>query len=306
MSRSAPESQPTPMPPCALAQAPVQLVDVGDSKLAHRVLGHGPDLVFVHGWPLHGLTWRHVLPALADRYRCHVFDLPGTGASEWTPEISCRVRRQAERVARAVDALDIDTLAFVGHDSGAAITRHAAAMLGERVWGQVMSGTEIPGHKPLLLQGLLLMADRPLGRFGFRTLLRTPALRRTSLGWGACFSDPDRAEGEFHGLFGEPLLHDDRAFAGQLLLARDWDWADTESLAEVHGQLSGPALLLWGQGDPYFPAAKARKMADQFPAGARFVCRPDGRLFVHEEHPGWFAHEAGRFLDALRTDRAAG
>jgi pimeloyl-ACP methyl ester carboxylesterase len=290
----------------ALSEAPVQLVDVGDCKLAHRVLGDGPDLVFVHGWPLHGLTWRHVLPHLADRYRCHVFDLPGTGASQWTPELSYRVRRHAERVARAVDVLNIDTLAFIGHDSGAAISRHAAALLGDRVWGHVMSGTEIPGHKPLLLQGMLLMAHRALGRFGFRTLLRSPALRRTSLGWGACFSDPDRAEGEFHALFGTPLLTDDRAFAGQLQLARDWDWADTDDLAEVHQQLPAPALLLWGQGDPYFPAAKARKMAAQFPGGARFVCRPDGRLFVHEEHPAWFAHEAGRFFDALQSDRAAG
>ena len=290
----------TAAPETALAAAPVSLVDVGDSALAHRVLGAGPDLVFIHGWPLHGLTWRHIVPALAARYRCHVFDLPGTGASQWTPEVVCTVRRHAERVVAAVDQLGLDRFALVGHDSGAAVGRHVAAALGDRVWANVVAGSEIPASRPLLLRLLIAAGQLPGGMGGFKMLLRSPFLRQTRLGWGACFADPERAEGEFHALFGQDLLDHPRRFEGQRLLARDWDWADTDALAAAHAQMTGPTLLLWGLGDPYFPAGEARRMAPSFGGGARFVCRPDGRLFVHEEHPAWFAHEAGRFLDAHR------
>lgn len=289
-----------------LASAPVQTIPVGDSALGYRVVGAGPDVVFVHGWPLHGLTWRHIVERLAPHYRCHVFDLPGTGDSKWDWTLKFGIGAHATRVRAAVDALGLESFALVGHDSGAAITRHVAAELGDRVWANVVSGSEIPGHRPFLLQALLVLGKLPISPLAFRTLLRSRFLRSTQLGWGACFSDPSRAEGEFHGLFGAPLLASRTAFAGQMGLARDFDWADTDALAEAHTRITGPTLMLWGDGDPYFPVGKAKAMADQFAGGATLISRPDGRLFVHEEHPGWFAeHTVRHFEAALATNEAA-
>lgn len=285
-----------------LLTAPAQTVPVGDCELGHRVVGDGPDLVFIHGWPLHGLTWRHVVEALADRYRCHVFDLPGTGASVWTTEQHYGIESHAQRVLAAIDALGIERFGLVGHDSGAAVGRYVAAAAGPRAWASVISGSEIPGHHPLLLRIMMKAGRLPGATEGFRTMLRSPRLRQSSLGWGACFDDPTRAEGEFHGLFGAPLIADDRAFLGQMGLVRDWDWAATDALTEVHGRIEGPSLLLWGEGDPYFPADLARAMVPSFAGGARFVSRPDARLFVHEEHPAWFADQVGSFLAAARAE----
>src|SRR3990167_2261670 len=55
--------------------------------------GHGPDVVLVHGWGLHGGVWSDVARVLSAEYRVTVPDLPGHGRSrdflprEFTPEV---------------------------------------------------------------------------------------------------------------------------------------------------------------------------------------------------------------------------
>ena len=46
-----------------------------------ETFGHGPDLVLIHGWGLHGGIWQPLVNALQDRYRITVIDLPGHGRS---------------------------------------------------------------------------------------------------------------------------------------------------------------------------------------------------------------------------------
>lgn len=50
-------------------------------RLHLETTGHGPDLALLHGWGLHGGIWEGVRDALAERFRVHVVDLPGYGAS---------------------------------------------------------------------------------------------------------------------------------------------------------------------------------------------------------------------------------
>ena len=284
-----------------LRTAPLHLVDIGHARVAHRVVGSGPDVVLVHGWPLHGLTWRDVVPRLAARYRCHVIDLPGTGGTRWTEATEFGLEAHARTLVDTIDRLGLERVAFVGHDSGAAIARFAAAELADRVTALVISGSEIPGHRPLLLRILLAMASLPGGPSLLRASLGSRTLGRSILGWGACFADVDRAEGEFRTLFVEPLAHDDAVFAGQMQLTKNWDWSSIDRLADAHARIAAPSLLIWGDGDPYFPAKKAAAMVSQLAGGARFVSYDDARLFVHEEHPTRFGDEVRRFFDDVIT-----
>ena len=43
--------------------------------------GHGPDLVLLHGWGMHGGIWDGMRETLGEKFRLHVVDLPGYGAS---------------------------------------------------------------------------------------------------------------------------------------------------------------------------------------------------------------------------------
>ncbi len=56
-------------------------------------IGAGPDLVLLHGWGLHAGIWAPLVEALAQRFRLHLYDLPGHGRSasveEFTLESVC-------------------------------------------------------------------------------------------------------------------------------------------------------------------------------------------------------------------------
>lgn len=65
-------------------------------------VGHGPDLVLLHGWGMHGGIWDAVREPLAARFRLHVVDLPGYGAS--APREPYTLADLANTVAQAMPA----------------------------------------------------------------------------------------------------------------------------------------------------------------------------------------------------------
>src|SRR5512138_1258684 len=83
------------------ASAPVERVAIDDAVIAVRRFGrgNGPAIVLVHGFPVHGATWRYLLPTLAERHACFVLDLPGLGDSDWTATTDFSFTGQARRLS---------------------------------------------------------------------------------------------------------------------------------------------------------------------------------------------------------------
>lgn len=287
-----------------LDSAPHRFVHVGHSRLAYRRHGAGPDVVFVHGWPLHSATFRHLLPAMSARFTCHLFDLPGAGETKVTADTRFDVCSHARTMQRAVRELGLERYALVGHDSGGAVARFLAADEGEAVTGLVLGNTEIPGTRSLMLRLLLGAGKRRAGRALLTRAMAWPWFRRSGLGFGACFSDRELIDGEFHDLFVAPLLRDPALAERQLRLAAEFEWAHIEALAPAHAAITAPVQLIWGDDDPYFPLAAARRMQEA--CGWELAVLP-GKLFVHEERPEEFARLAIDFLDrsAAATPRRA-
>lgn len=265
-------------------------------NLAYRKTGSGPDLVFLHGWPLHGETFRAIVPRLADRFTCHVIDLPGTGRSTWTDATPISLAAHARTVGDAIAELGLARVGLVAHDSGGAIARLVAAELGERCFGLVLGNTEIPAYRPPGLVTFAALSRAPVAWRLLPAVLRSRRLRRTILGFGSCFADRRVIDGEFSALFVDPVLASPRALAGQLALLRGFDWSTLDGMAATHARIAAPMQLIWGADDPWFPIARARPMVEQFPAGGELVELP-GKLFVHEERPVEWADHAGAFLD---------
>jgi haloalkane dehalogenase len=274
------------------ASAP-DFIALGDGKLAHWRVGRGPDVVFVHGWPLHSATFRHLVPALAQQLTLHFIDLPGCGKSEWRGR--CGLAENAAAVRAAVDKLRLDRYALVAHDSGGASARLIAAA-DARVQGLVLGNTEIPGHTPWLVKAYAWAARRPRLAALIFSSLRWSFLRRSSLAFGGLFSDPAYIDGEFGELFVRPLLTDRDVARAQMQLMRNMDFALVETLPSVHARIHAPVLCLWGPGDPFFPLAKARAMLPQLAGGATLVEIAGAKLFAHEDHAGEFAAHAAPFL----------
>ncbi|MEL6190051.1 MAG: alpha/beta fold hydrolase, partial [Myxococcota bacterium] len=108
-------------------EPPERYIDVGGGEIAYRRVGEGPDVLFVHGYPVSGATFRKLLPSLAPQVTCHVLDLVGAGDSRFDRSSPVSLELHVESVRKAVDALGLQAFSAVGHDSGGMIARHALA-----------------------------------------------------------------------------------------------------------------------------------------------------------------------------------
>lgn len=275
---------------------PDRFLDVGAGEVAHRVVGSGPDVLFVHGWPVSGATFRALLPHLVDHVTCHVIDLPSAGSSRFDATTPMSIHQHIESVQRVVDLLGFDRVAVVGHDSGGLIARHA--MVGDaRLCAMGLINTE-PPDPGWRFRALIAARRLPGLSAGLGWVAGAPRVRRSKAVFGDAFADRSLLDGEFAEFFLDPL-HDEplkREAAAKLL--RSFDMAHVTELAAVHAQLDVRVKLVWGARDPFFPVERARAMMSTFPNATIDVIDGAG-LFSHEEAP---AEVAAALLPVLTAD----
>lgn len=95
-------------------------VDTGEVTLHVAELGQAeaPPLLLVHGWPQSWWCWHRVAPLLAGDYRLLMPDLRGHGWSE-APPAGYEKERLARDLIGLLDALELESVGYVGHDWGA-------------------------------------------------------------------------------------------------------------------------------------------------------------------------------------------
>ena len=251
-------------------------------------------MLFVHGWPVSGATFRTLLPHLAPHVTCHVIDLPGAGSSRFDESTPLSIDQHIATVRRVVDLLELDDVAVVGHDSGGLITRHALA--GDpRVRAMGLINTE--QSVGLSWRFRLFAAGRHLPGFGpaLGYLAGQPRLRRNRLVLGDAFADPALLDGEFDEFFLQPLHRERARLRAAVKVLDTFDARYVAALAELHRRIEVPVQLVWGDRDPFFPVEHARTMVDTFPQ-ARLAEIEGAGLFAHEERP---AEVAAALLPAL-------
>ncbi len=95
-----------------------------------RVMGSGPPLLLVHGFPQTHAMWHRLAPVLAGRFTLVMPDLRGYGRSS-APEGDAAhafysKRAMAEDMIAVMDALGHDRFRVVGHDRGARVSYRLA------------------------------------------------------------------------------------------------------------------------------------------------------------------------------------
>ncbi len=262
---------------------PDRFLDVGAGEVALRSVGQGPDVLFVHGWPVSGATFRTLLPHLVDHVTCHVIDLPGAGSSRFDADTPITVDRHIESVRRVVDLLGVGEIAVVGHDSGGMIARHALAGDGRvRAWGLV--DTEQPHGLHWRFKAFLMMRHLPGVAPTLAWIMGQPRVRRNPLVLGKAFADAHRLDGEFDEFFLRPIHTIPARRDAAIRLLQSFDARYVRELADLHDRIEVPVQLVWGEQDAFFPVDWAREMVDTF-ADARLEVIPDAGLFSHEERP---------------------
>lgn len=279
----------------ALAEAPVAHIGDAVTALAVRRVGHGPPLLLLPGFPLHGLTYRRVVPLLQDACTCYCVDLPGCGESRWTADTDFSMPAHARRLSRMADHFRLERMAVLGHDTGGAAARHFA-LLDARIDKLILINTEIPHHRPPWIPTYQRLLALPGAVVALRLLFRSEVFLRSSAGFGGCFQDRRLIGDEFKRLFVRPLVEDGRRAMGYSKYLRGFDWAENDAFATRHAAITARTLFIWGREDPTFPEAMGRQMAAQFSACAGFESVGATRLLPHEERPDEVARLARNFL----------
>lgn len=274
-------------------------IDVGHTRIGYTKTGTGPSLLFIHGWPLNGNTWRHVTAHL-EGFTRYVIDLPGTSNSPATEQTPLTIRGHAESVISMLDALGLDDVSIIAHDSGGMIARLVAEKRPQAVRALSLCGTEIPGHHSPVVNLFKLLSKMPGAKAMFRFSMGNKAISKLPIILGGTVYDKTLLDGELRTELLEPILADDAAMTSAVKMIRDFSFDDIDALAETHRNLSMPTLLVFGEDDRFFPVDKARAMADQFAGPTEFVALPKCKLLVQEEYPQQLAELTRDFLKRHR------
>jgi pimeloyl-ACP methyl ester carboxylesterase len=134
-------------------------VDAGGLRTHVALAGpaDAPPVLLVHGWPQHWWSWRHVIPALAERFRVIAPDLRGHGWSE-APANGYEKEQLASDMLAVLDALAIERVTWIGHDWGGWAGFLAALHAPERIERMLALGIPHPWMKPDLRQLAVLLS----------------------------------------------------------------------------------------------------------------------------------------------------
>ncbi len=248
-----------------------------------ETIGHGPDLVLLHGWGLDSGVWEPLRGKLAPRYRLHLVDLPGYGRSR-----------------------DIDPPSSIADLANALVksTPPGAAWLGWSLGAQIslLAAQSSPGH----IGRLILAAATPC----FVTRADWPAAMSPEVfsefagglqkDWrgtltrfiGLLAADP-RSDREMLRRLRERLVS--RGEPALAALARGLEWLRENDLRASLPALRTKTLFIQGDRDRLVPSAAATAISSLLPAARAVMMKGAGHApFL--SHPDDFLAQLGSFL----------
>lgn len=246
-------------------------------RMTARVHGAGEPVVLLHGIPGSAGVWDHVVERLAGEHRVVVPDLLGFGSSPGEADIETLwADSQARALAALLDELGIERAALVGHDFGGPVALALTAARPDLATGLVLCATNAFPDTPIPLP--IRAVTWPLvGGPAARLLFSGPALRmmlRQGSGPSA------REQASVRTIFATALRELEDRYA---------------PIERALRAVSCPSLVVWGDRDPFFGLAQARRTAAALP-GARLVILEGAGHFLPSERPGRLAAEIAAFL----------
>jgi pimeloyl-ACP methyl ester carboxylesterase len=231
------------------------MVRVGEVDTFVTETGDGPPIVLLHGNPDTHAVWSGVVAQLGEGHRCITPDLPGFGRSRAPADFDCSLENQAAFVGGLLGALALDRVHLVVHDVGgtyglAFAAQHAARLrtltifncnffpdyrwhFWARVWRRRGFG-----------EAAMAIANRPL----FVREMRRGSPKMTT-------EYARQAYAEFTRDTKRMVLRWYRAMDSSALAG--WDTRLLEATAHT------PKQVLWGDRDPFIPAATADRFGGE-------------------------------------------
>jgi pimeloyl-ACP methyl ester carboxylesterase len=286
-----------------------RFANVKSGRIAYFEKGDGPVALFVHGVPLNGYHWRHVIDRVQHRRRCIAIDLMGLGYTEIEPAQDVSFTAQAHMIVEVIDALGIEKIDLVGNDSGGAVAQILAANFPDRLTSLVLTNCDVhDGWPPPQVLPIMECARNGTIAALFRPMVDRPDLARTRHAGGESvplfrsYADPSILTDEIIRLYLEPLLASQQRIDA---LQRYWLAFDNVQTVAIHSalrRLEVPTLIVWGLKDIFFDKKWAYWLQHTIPGAERVIEVPDGRLFFPEDRPQSLTEPMLRFWGKTVAD----
>lgn len=281
-----------------------RVVHLHGHRVVYRVgggppAGDRPVLLLIHGMAGSSVTWRQVMPALAERYTVVAPDLPGHGESD-KPRQDYSLGAHANALRDLLIALGVGPATVVGQSLGGGIAmqlayqhpRHCERLvlvssggLGHEVsW--ILRALAFPGAElvmPVLFPSIARDAGNAISRRLHRLGLRAPRLEEE---WRSYASLTD----------GETR----RAFLRTLRAVVDTGGQAVSAHDRLYLSSRLPTLIVWGERDGIIPVAHAHQAHQAMPA-SRLVTFEDSGHFPHIEEPARFIEALTGFVDTTEA-----
>lgn len=242
-----------------------RLVNASSSPVAHDLLvrgvrirytesGSGPLLILLHGYLVSGRDWSRVLPALSEKFRCVVPDLPGFGESEKPADFNYTREGFAETVLDLMAGLDAPRANICGHSMGGSVAMTLAADHPDRVGKlAVINSVSYPFKPPFTAK---LVGMPAIGPFIFKTLYNKLIFKdyfKNSV-FAPGFKMDEGDLDYFYRCFDRPEARESayRAFGAA---------TDLTSLVPKVTRVKASTLIIWGELDPMFPISLAQRLS---------------------------------------------
>lgn len=249
--------------------------------------------LLLHGIPGSSRTWDEVAERLPSD-RVLVPDLLGFGdAPTSDSRDGLLAASQAAHIESELDQAGVDRAVVVGHDFGGPVAAHLFRRAPERVAALALLATnafpDTPVPFPLTTLGLPVVGaiaervlfSRPSLVLMVRQGIATPGVRPPMSRYIA----DQRAHRSIATIFAASLRRLDELY---------------RPVAETLATVRVPALVCWGDRDPFFPVEVGQRTADLIPE-ARFQLYEGAGHFLPEERPAELADDLIRLAESTST-----
>jgi len=279
-----------------------RVTTVDGDRVAYRAAGKGPVVLLVHGMAGSSVTWRHVMPALSQRFTVVAPDLLGHGQSDKPPS-EYSLGAHTDTLRDLLDALGHKRATFVGQSLGGGIAMQLAYQFPERCERLVLVNSGGLGREVSLILRLLtspgaeyvlpLVCTPPLRDAGslVATWLARAGVRAAPASqeiWRSYASLADAATRQafFRG------LRDVIDLSGQAVSA----------LGRLYRAARLPTLIVWGAQDTFIPVSHAVAAHQAIP-GSRLEIFDGVGHYPHCEAPERFVEVLVDFIASTKPAR---